>query len=196
MSTRIVLLLAMLLSSPSRSLAQDAPDPTTCEPDEIDMGDYCMKHSEAPREDEPGKRKVTRFPAQSMMPGRVSPSTPTPKAKTRAPATIPAVVMRDVPPAPVMAEGGFGVQFGAFSTRANAVRAAAPIRTLDLGVILSRVDRNGRTLWLTLAGPFASPEQARTALAQMRPALPSPDAWVRPLKGMNLQGLTHAPDPE
>ncbi|NND44952.1 MAG: hypothetical protein HKN58_06480 [Xanthomonadales bacterium] len=188
------LLCAALVQAPA-ARAQDTPEAPQCEPDEVDMGDYCMKLSDLPPEQVGGPRRVTRFPARSMMPGRVQKSAEAPPEPAAAPTEVP-VFVKDVPPSPVVAQGGYGVQFGVFSTHESAARAAAPVQALGASVLLSPLERVDRTLWITLAGPFALQSAAAETLHRLQAELPMPDAWVRPLKGMTLQGINHDPGPE
>lgn len=70
------------------------------------------------------------------------------------------------------------VQVGSFNDARTAQASAKEIRKMGLPVRIGRYDRDGKTYRLVLAGPFASDDQAASALRQARSAGYS-DAFAR-----------------
>lgn len=83
--------------------------------------------------------------------------------------------------APVTASAGSGarfVQIGTFGVSANASGAAGKLSSLGLPVATSKTARNGKSLQIVLAGPFASAAEAQRALSVARGA-GFGDAYIR-----------------
>ncbi|MBD3766304.1 MAG: SPOR domain-containing protein [Rhodobacterales bacterium] len=67
---------------------------------------------------------------------------------------------------------------GTYGEPANAAGVQGRLRGLGLPVAQSRITRNGRAMQIVLAGPFADPAQAASALASLRGA-GFTDAFIR-----------------
>jgi len=80
--------------------------------------------------------------------------------------------------APAATAGGRFVQVGSFGVAANATAAAARLKAAGLPVQISAITRNGKSLQIVLAGPFAGQEQVAMALAKTR-ASGFDDAFAR-----------------
>ena len=163
-----------------------------CAEDEIDAGDYCVKIVEAEPEP-PGTPKATPFRRESMMPGVVRRNNP---AKPAAAATpVPDVVVSQSIPAPVVAQGGFGIQVGAWSERKRAEEVGLSIVETGISVVLSPLARGDRVLWATIAGPYFSKEAAQQHLQTLRADSRFPNAWIKSLKDMRLEGIAPSGSP-
>lgn len=165
-------------------------DSVQCAEDEIDTGEYCVKV--VPAEPEPpGTPKKTPFRKESMMPGvvrRKEGQEATPKPAI-APATKPAVVVTQTIPAAIVAEGGFGIQLGAWSRRDSAAGVCNDVAPGVSGVILSPIPRGESILWACLAGPYASEDASSEDLANLKADSRFAQAWVKPLKGMKVEAV-------
>jgi cell division septation protein DedD len=62
-------LLAVMLGSVASTSAQENPETSHCQPNELDMGDYCISLPSPANPEESALRRVTPFRARSMMPG-------------------------------------------------------------------------------------------------------------------------------
>ena len=163
-----------------------------CAEDEIDAGDYCVKIVEAEPEP-PGTPKATPFRRESMMPGVVRRNNP---AKPAAAATpVPDVVVSQSIPAPVVAQGGFGIQLGAWSERKRAEEVGLSIVETGISVVLSPLARGDSVLWATIAGPYFSKEAAQQHLQTLRADSRFPNAWIKSLKDMRLEGIAPSGSP-
>ncbi|MDX1460506.1 MAG: SPOR domain-containing protein [Xanthomonadales bacterium] len=179
-NSRMPLILALLSLAAGYAHAQQAG--VECEPDEIESGEYCVKLA-VPEGMEGIGRKATPFRKEGMMPGRVRPGQKLPAGEK------PQVVVTKTIPAPVTAQGGFGIQVGVWSRRDAARAVCLDVAALLASVILSPIARQDQTLWACLAGPYASRE---SALADLDAVQANPDfasAWVKPLTGMRIEGL-------
>lgn len=183
-------MLALLLIPPSAAWCEEDNseilEAGPCAEDEIDAGEYCVKIVEA--EPEPsGTPKATPFRRESMMPGVVRRNNP---AKPAAAATpVPAVVISQTIPAPVVAQGGFGIQLGAWSERKRAEEVGLSIVEEGISVILSPLARGDRVLWATIAGPYFSKDAAQQDFQVLRADNRFPKAWIKSLKDMRLEGI-------
>ena len=175
------LLLPLLCGLSFDTVAQDAQE--RCEPDEIDMGDYCAKRPPEAAVLRPGAKRATPFRAKSMMPGIVGePIQPAPAASVPEPA--------DQLPLP---GSGFGVQLGAFSTRAKASEVARnAAAAVDGPFALAPIQRNERILWACIHGPFPDKAAAIEAQRRLRQNTRFTDAFVKPLDELELLDLEHA----
>ena len=107
--------------------------------------------------------------------GRVNPNrglTSTPAVVTRAPAP------QSVTAAPAATPGHRFVQIGTYGDAGNAERAVATLRALGLPASTQAITRNGRSLTVVAAGPFAGAGAAQAALQTARNAGYS-DAFTR-----------------
>lgn len=98
-------------------------------------------------------------------------------------ATVPMVLVTDQPPrgpiaralglrttassmsAPASGDGSAYVQVGSFGQPANASAAVARLSALGLPAATARITRGGKAMQIVYAGPFASTDAARSALA-------------------------------
>ncbi len=123
--------------------------------------------------------QAVRTPA-SPVPARQVP--PEPELPVRAPVEEPAAI-----PA-----GGFGVQFGVFSSRESARRIAQPLADAGLDVGLAKMERSGRLLWACIHGPFADRPAAEAAADRLAIDHSIPDTYIKTLDDLELTGLSHA----
>ncbi|MBT8062709.1 MAG: hypothetical protein HKO64_07850 [Xanthomonadales bacterium] len=185
-------LAAMLSGTAWANEVEDAQDTEVwqCAEDEIDIGEYCVKVVESEPE-QAGTPKATPFRRESMMPGVVRRSSPQPPAET--PARKPAVVVRQTIPVPVVAEGGYGIQLGAWSSRETAERVGLSVIESGVNAILSPMQRGDKLLWACIAGPYASEDAARGDLQLLKSDSRFSQAWTKPLKGLRLEGIEYTP---
>ncbi len=165
--------------------AQTRPKIDECQPDEVDIGDYCASLPPAVTETEKKKRRVTRFRGKSMMPGRVGakPATvPAPPAKE--PLTEPLV-------APAEPTSGFIVQLGAFSSREVAESVAASLSSSPILVRIVPLDRGDHVLWACIKGPFENRELAVQSRDLLRKDKRFRSAYVKLLDTEIRQGLAN-----
>lgn len=180
---RGVLLLPLLCGLATGSSAQE-PE-ITCEPDEIDMGDYCAKRPPEAAVLRPGAKRATPFRVKSMMPGLVGePAGP----------TLPGTVSEPEPVADVPVAGsGFGVQLGVFSTRARASEVAREAAAAVGGPFaLAPMPRDERILWACIHGPFSDKSAAIEAQRRLRQNTRFREAFVKPLDELELLDPEHA----
>ncbi len=117
---------------------------------------------------EPGPRTV----AQWVPPGSV-PHAPQPAREIRPPPETretgtPASSAREATETPAAASGPqWAVQLGSFSSRANADQLSEWCREQGYGVRVATGQDGGRTLHRVRVGPYASREDARTAVAEL-----------------------------
>jgi cell division septation protein DedD len=175
------LLLPLLCGLSIDTAAQEGRE--ACEPDEIDMGDYCAKRPPEAAVLRPGAKRATPFRAKSMMPGIVGePTQPGPEESAPEPAGQPAVP-----------GSGFGVQLGAFSTRAKASEVArSAAAAVDGPFALAPIQRNERILWACIHGPFPDKAAAIEAQRRLRQNTRFTDAFVKALDELELLDLEHA----
>ena len=88
------------------------------------------------------------------------------------------VSTKSAPTAPTAQKAGGLVQIGTFGVPSNAEGAAARLAALGLPVAKGRTTKNGKTLQIVFAGPFASAAEAQAALSAARRAGFS-DAFLR-----------------
>lgn len=165
----VVLTLITLLVSETVRATQD------CEPGEIDMGDYCVRKTQQPRQFGPGARRMTPFRSQSMMPGRVG-HIPPPD-----PPGLPVNSMNAVP------GEGWGVQLGVFSEKTKALDIISKAETKVKGPYhLAPMDRGERILWAVVHGPFQAQSEAKAARVRLLEQTRFKEAFVKPLDELKL----------
>ena len=100
------------------------------------------------------------------------------RSAAAAPARV-TVSTRSTPQAAAPATTGASyVQIGSFGVPANASGAASKLAALGLPVATSKTSRNGKSLQIVMAGPFASTAEAQRALSVARGA-GFGDAYIR-----------------
>jgi cell division septation protein DedD len=152
-----------------------------CAPDEIDMGDYCVKKAPEALKLQPGAKRATPFRVKSMMPGRVG-------EQPLLPGSQPAPEVQAEPAAaPSIEASGYGVQLGLFSTREKAREVARDVAAVVGGPFaLAPIELNERILWACINGPFPDKPAAIDAQRRLRQETPFRDAFVKPLDELEL----------
>lgn len=185
-SLRRSLLLAPLIACLTSNLPAQEAEELACEPDEIDMGDYCAERPPEAARLKPGARRATPFRVKGMMPGRVGESPGLPRGQPRRPDTADEM-------APDLETGGFGVQLGVFSTRDKAEQVARQAAVVVGGPFaLARIERDAGILWACIHGPFPDQPTAVEAQRRLRRETPFGDAFVKPLDETEPLDLEHA----
>ena len=147
------------------------------------MGDYCARRPAEAAQLKPGARRATPFRVESMMPGR---------AGERPVNNLIPGLGRE-PKEPTLAKSGFGVQFGAFSSRKTAVRVAREAASQVGGPFsLARIPRDQRILWACIHGPFPDETSATEALHNLHDNTGHREAFIKPLEDMELLDLDYA----
>lgn len=126
-------------------------------------------------------RTVPAQPVVATKPYVPPPAEPAVTVSTRAAKAAPVqprvtVSTRSAPQA--AAGGATYVQIGSFGVPANASGAAGRLSALGLPVATTKTTRNGKSLQIVLAGPFASTAEAQRALSTARGA-GFGDAFIR-----------------
>jgi hypothetical protein len=165
------------------SYAQTRPKDGECRPDELDMGDYCASLPPARSQSENEQRRVTRFRAESMMPG---------KANTNSPGSAPAVDPKQVPaPVAPVDSDGFFVQIGAFSTRALAESVALSVESPGSPLVVFPLHRGNRVLWACTLGPFPDKASAEETRDWIRKDNRFGSAYVKAMDSEAKQGFAN-----
>lgn len=172
----------------SSAMAQEQTTEEECLPHEVDMGEYCVSAAQKDNEEVLPGRKATPFRRQGMMPGGVKTAVKKPEEKK---APLPQVVVSHNLPAPVVAQGGFGIQLGAFSSRESAISVASSVISAGTPVLLSPIERGNKVLWACVAGPYAQADDAREDLGKIKADSRFAGAYIKPLNGMKLEGISH-----
>lgn len=126
-------------------------------------------------------RTVPAQPVVATKPYVPPPAEPAVTVSTRAAKAAPVQprVTVSTRSAPQAATGGSTyVQIGSFGVPANASGAAGKLSALGLPVATAKTTRNGKSLQIVLAGPFASKAEAQRALSTARGA-GFGDAFIR-----------------
>lgn len=171
----------------SPTVVVDAVPPAPAEPSRLTLAEVCDGRTGvldgvidsgtgAPVDCGPGEAAAAPLPAgpeaitseqvaQAARPEAVPAPAPREVAPHR-PRTSEPAALPGIRPGP----GRHFVQIGAFVRRANVDRAEAALRRMGLPVAERDVRRPGMTLRAVAAGPFATQEEVRAALAEVRAA--------------------------
>lgn len=167
----LVLLVPELLTGP-----RPLPAPAPVQPDQAPMRSYTMDLGESPHVHEPVAASTAAAPARepavsaTSAPAAAPGQPPTLSASSQPPtaSTPPARA-----PAPTTAEhgaGGWTVQVGTFSSRDNAARLVATLKSHGFSPTLSEATKNGHKLFRVRVGGDRDRAAAQKLLARLKNA--------------------------
>ncbi len=167
----LVLLVPELLTGP-----RPVPPAAPVRPDQAPMRSYTMDLGESPHAREPVAPSTAAPPARELLTGATSAPAAAP-AQPRTLAAPPAIATPSEPsprpPPAIPAEHGPGlwtVQVGTFSSRENAARLAATLKSHGFSPTLSEALKNGHKLFRVHVGSERDRAAAQKLLARLKAA--------------------------